>query len=137
MSEFKEIARNTESKQSEYKQNVKELEELRGLIDSTKDNLKKLTTRKKELENECIIFMKKSKIEKAVTRKFVMEKKMTKRAVATKAKDKTIHLVKFFNEVTWTDFMKLSSEQKAKHIEDYLKGKKKYEEKEVLTMKKK
>lgn len=120
----------------EFKQNVKEFNEVTSLIDAAKEKLKVLTTRKKTLEDTIVVFMKRNNVTEAVTKKNKLVHKESKRKVPVKKKDAEKNLADFFDSLDWDAFMEMSSIQKADTVNAYLASKRKTVTQSKLGVKK-
>jgi len=120
----------------DFKQNVKEFNEVNSLIAAAKDQLKVLSERKKTLEDSLIVWMKQNNFTEAVTKKNKLVHKEQKRKVPVKKKEAAKNLADYFDAVDWTDFKSLSSIQKAQAINDYLSSKRKTVTKSTLGVRK-
>ena len=113
------------SESKEFKQNVKDFNEVSSLIDVAKEKLKVLTTRKKSLEDTIVVFMKHNNVTEAVTKKNKLVFGQSKRKVPVKKKDAEKNLADFFDSLDWDSFMELTSIQKADAVNAYLASKRK------------
>mgnify|MGYP000004907898 CR=1 FL=1 len=120
----------------EFRQNVKEFNEVASLIDAAKEKMKVLTTRKKTLENTIVVFMKSNNFEECVTKKNKLVHKESKRKVPVKKKDAEKNLADFFDSLDWDAFMELSSIQKADAVNAYMASKRKTVTESKLGVKK-
>ena len=120
----------------DFKQNVKEFNEVNSLIAAAKDQLKVLSERKKTLEDSLIVWMKQNNFTEAVTKKNKLVHKEQKRKVPVKKKEAAKNLADYFDTIDWTDFKSMSSIQKAQSINDYLSSKRKTVTKSTLGVRK-
>lgn len=122
--------------QQVFKRNIKEIDEVNDAIKTMQDRLKILNTRKKTLQSDIKVFMSTNKVERAITKKNTISLKKTKRLVPLKKKDFTENVVQFFDHINWDEFARLSSQQKAQQMDEYLKGRRTVAVGESLCFKK-
>lgn len=116
----------------DFKQNIKDFNEVNSLITVAKDQLKVLTERKKVLENTLIVFMKSNNVTEAVTKKNKLVHKEQKRKVPVKKKEASKNLADYFDKINWEAFTAMSSIQKAASIDEYLASQRKTVTKSTL-----
>ena len=122
--------------QQVFKRNIKEIDDVNDAIKTTQDRLKVLNTRKKTLQSDIKVFMSTNKVEQAITKKNRIVLKKTKRLVPLKKKDFTENVANFFEHVNWDEFTRLSSQQKAQQMDEFLKSRRTVSHGESLSFKK-
>ena len=116
----------------DFKQNVKDFNEVISLIQVSKDQLKVLSERKKTLESTLIVFMKSNNKAEILTKKNKLVHKEQNRKVPVKKKEAAKNLADYFDKIDWQDFTAMSSIQKASSIDEYLASKRKTVTKSTL-----
>ena len=122
--------------QDVFRKNVKEISELNETIKNTKDLLKQLNSRKKDLESNIKTFMSTNQVQQAVTKKNRIVLTRSKRVVPLKKKDQAQNFAEFFQHINWEQFTRTTPEEKARQLIDFLNNKRTYTINESISYKK-